>query len=173
MFLQGRRALVTGSTSGIGLAIARALAAEGAKVVLNGFGAPEDIDQLCGELGATFAAGDLCSTAGDLLRWQRALWSGRVLTQSSLSSMTRAEIQVDGSSSYGLGLRLGKHQGHTAYFHGGRVYGYTSQLCRYPDDDLTIAVLTNTETKLARDLQLAIAGSLLGLDAIGLELPLD
>jgi 3-hydroxybutyrate dehydrogenase len=36
---------VTGSTSGIGLAIARALAAEGANVMLNGFGKPEDIER--------------------------------------------------------------------------------------------------------------------------------
>jgi 3-hydroxybutyrate dehydrogenase len=36
--LQGRTALVTGSTSGIGLGIAKALAAQGANVMLNGFG---------------------------------------------------------------------------------------------------------------------------------------
>ena len=36
--LKGKTALITGSTSGIGLGIAKALAAQGAKVVLNGFG---------------------------------------------------------------------------------------------------------------------------------------
>jgi 3-hydroxybutyrate dehydrogenase len=41
--LEGRVSLVTGSTSGIGLGIARALAAAGSVVVLNGFGRPEDI----------------------------------------------------------------------------------------------------------------------------------
>jgi 3-hydroxybutyrate dehydrogenase len=43
-FLTGKVALVTGSTSGIGLGIARALAAAGAGIVLNGFGKPEEID---------------------------------------------------------------------------------------------------------------------------------
>jgi 3-hydroxybutyrate dehydrogenase len=41
--LEGKVSLVTGSTSGIGLGIARALAAAGSAVVLNGFGRPEDV----------------------------------------------------------------------------------------------------------------------------------
>jgi 3-hydroxybutyrate dehydrogenase len=44
MNLKGRVAAVTGSTSGIGLGIAHALARAGADVALNGFGKPEEID---------------------------------------------------------------------------------------------------------------------------------
>jgi 3-hydroxybutyrate dehydrogenase len=43
-FLKGRTALVTGSTSGIGLAIAQALSAAGARVAINGLGTPEQIE---------------------------------------------------------------------------------------------------------------------------------
>ncbi len=42
--LAGKVALITGSTSGIGLGIARALAAAGSEIVLNGFGAAAEID---------------------------------------------------------------------------------------------------------------------------------
>jgi 3-hydroxybutyrate dehydrogenase len=43
--LKGKTAIVTGSTSGIGLAIARAMAKEGANVVINGFGAKDAIEK--------------------------------------------------------------------------------------------------------------------------------
>lgn len=46
MFLKGKTALVTGSTSGIGLAVATAFAAEGANVMLNGFGDAAEIDEV-------------------------------------------------------------------------------------------------------------------------------
>ncbi len=64
MFLNGKRALVTGSTSGIGLAIARALRAEGAEVVLSGFGDAATIATLCAELSAVHVPGDLSKRAG-------------------------------------------------------------------------------------------------------------
>ena len=47
-----RVAIVTGSTSGIGLGVAKALAAEGCSVVINGFGEPAQIEQAKREVGA-------------------------------------------------------------------------------------------------------------------------
>jgi len=63
MFLKGKVALVTGSTSGIGLAIAKALAAEGARLMINGFGDAADIARECEELGAIHDGADMSKPA--------------------------------------------------------------------------------------------------------------
>lgn len=52
--LGGKRAMVTGSTSGIGLGIARALAEAGADVTLNGFGDPKEIASLRTRVAADY-----------------------------------------------------------------------------------------------------------------------
>ena len=70
MILEGKVALVTGSTSGIGLAIAKALAAEGAKLMINGFGDPAEIERECKELGAIHDGADM-SKASEIERMMR------------------------------------------------------------------------------------------------------
>ncbi|MGZ8288590.1 MAG: 3-hydroxybutyrate dehydrogenase [Telluria sp.] len=52
--LSGKTALVTGSTSGIGLGIARSLAQQGANIVFNGFGDAQQIEKLYTEVGQEF-----------------------------------------------------------------------------------------------------------------------
>ena len=52
--LSGKTALVTGSTSGIGLGIARSLAEQGANIVFNGFGDAQQIEKLYTDVGSEF-----------------------------------------------------------------------------------------------------------------------
>ena len=52
--LAGKVSLITGSTSGIGLGIARALAAAGSEIVLNGFGKPEEVANVQSKIASDF-----------------------------------------------------------------------------------------------------------------------
>ena len=64
--LAGHGALITGSTSGIGLGIARAFAAAGAKVMLNGFGSAAEITAARAEIGAVMGVAAAPYSAADM-----------------------------------------------------------------------------------------------------------
>jgi len=65
--LQGKRALITGSTSGIGLGMAHKLASQGCSIVLNGFGEAQAIERLRAELASEYKV-DVQFEGGDLTR---------------------------------------------------------------------------------------------------------
>lgn len=90
-------------------------------------------------------AGALCSTAFDLLAWQAALTQGTVISADSYEAMTTA-VLLDGSPlPYGFGVQVRPRlEGRLTVFHGGGATGFSTRLDYYPDEDLTIAVLSNT-----------------------------
>lgn len=92
------------------------------------------------------AAGALCSTVLDLLSWSTALRSGRLISTASYEQMVTPAVLNDGREvPYGFGLRpLTRLEGHRSVSHSGGVNGYTSQLDYYPDADLDIVVISNT-----------------------------
>lgn len=91
-----------------------------------------------------FAAGAICATATDLLKWEAALDTGRVLTRSSLELMRTSTTLADGTKiDYGLGTRLGSLAGHRMLGHTGSGGGFRNVFESFPDDHLTIVILEN------------------------------
>jgi D-alanyl-D-alanine carboxypeptidase len=92
------------------------------------------------------AAGAVCATASDLLKWQASLDAGRVLRPASLTLMRTPTTLADGTTiPYGLGTRLGSLDRHRMLGHTGSGGGFRSVLESFPDDHLTIVVLMNSE----------------------------
>jgi CubicO group peptidase (beta-lactamase class C family) len=93
-----------------------------------------------------FAAGGLCSTVLDLVRWEKALEDGRVVSPAMLRAMRTPARLPDGLEvDYGFGTRLGVTGRHRKLGHTGGGQSNKAVLARYPDDDVTVVVLLNTE----------------------------
>ena len=103
------------------------------------------------------AAGAMRSSAGDLVRWNSALFGGKVLERTSFEAMITPGRLSNGELSstampknggaemgeYGYALGIGKVEGHTRIGHGGGIYGFNTSLQEFPDDHVTIAVIAN------------------------------
>ena len=91
-------------------------------------------------------AGAVVSDVPDLQKWNSALDGGRLLSRRSLAEMLAPgpAASTPGGAGYGMGIRSGRMpNGHRFIWHGGDTIGSASQDARFPDDNLSIIVLTN------------------------------
>ncbi|MDH7975275.1 serine hydrolase domain-containing protein [Sphingomonas sp. AR_OL41] len=90
------------------------------------------------DMSLPYAAGALYSTVDDLATWVTALHGGKVIGAAALKAMF-----TDWGDGYGFGEFIGKNLGSTRYAHSGGINGFFSELDYFPDEHLTVAVLTN------------------------------
>jgi len=117
------------------------------------------------DMSQPFAAGALVSTVDDLLTWDSALTSGRILRPESLARMMASFRLSDGTTSnYGYGWALADYAGHAIAEHSGGINGFRCHVVRIADARVYVAVLSNDGTSSRRTPRLArkIASLLVG-----------
>ncbi|HET9425108.1 MAG TPA: serine hydrolase domain-containing protein, partial [Gemmatimonadaceae bacterium] len=97
-----------------------------------------------------FAAGSLCSTAGDMVTWLKALHGGKVLSPKSYAEMITPARLNDGTPlGYGMGIGVGKDSRGLEYIgHGGSIAGFNAEATWYPASKMAVVVLVNSTGNL-------------------------
>jgi hypothetical protein len=97
-----------------------------------------------------FSAGSLCSTAGDMVTWLKALHGGKVLSPKSYAEMIKPSSLNDGTPlRYGMGIGVGKDiRGLNFIGHGGSIAGFVAEANWYPDAQMAVVVLMNANSNL-------------------------
>jgi CubicO group peptidase (beta-lactamase class C family) len=91
-----------------------------------------------------YAAGSLMMTVGDLHRWTRALFGGKVVSPASLKRMTTPYVLKNGEpTNYGYGLGIANLRGRRAVRHGGGIFGFSTDALYLPEQDVFVAVFSN------------------------------
>jgi CubicO group peptidase (beta-lactamase class C family) len=95
------------------------------------------------------ADGTLYFNVLDLNKWDDALYGTQLLNQSSLDRIWTVYPLNDGKpnpAGYGFGWMIGEQNDHKRIEHGGGWQGFTARISRYPEDSLTVVVLTNLDS---------------------------
>lgn len=92
------------------------------------------------DMSLPYAAGALYSTTQDLLRWQRALYGGKLLSPRSLKTMTTAYKDENA-----LGLEVMDRAGVREISHTGHIQGFRSFIGRYPATGVDVIILGNLD----------------------------
>jgi CubicO group peptidase (beta-lactamase class C family) len=103
-----------------------------------GIRAGEILNVPCIDISVFYSFGGLYSTVEDLLRWERGLFQGRLLSAGSLEKMT-----TPAKNGYAFGLYVGEKFGARIMEHTGSMWGFASRLAYYPEDAITVVALSN------------------------------
>lgn len=113
-----------------------------------------------------------CSTVGDLLQLWRAIKDKNLVRPATFQQMTTAEGAAqhmsaqDPKAQYGFAMILNHEEDHRRIGQHGSLMGYSGSLYDFPEDNLTIIVLTNTEDQNAYAITRALGRAILGLPAL-------
>ena len=91
----------------------------------------------------SFAAGAIYATAGDLYKWSRALYTEKVVKQSSLK-----QAYTPVKEKYGYGWIMDTIKGKNVIMHNGGIFGFVSDMMRVPADSACIILLSNKPENL-------------------------
>lgn len=93
---------------------------------------------------AVLGDGGIYSSVEDLRLWDRALSAGKVLPpELQKEAWTSATLNDGSKTNYGYGWYLDPYEGMARQYHGGSTMGFRNVLMRFPDQHLTIIILTN------------------------------
>lgn len=108
------------------------------------------------QTSAVLGDGGIYSSLDDLYKWDQALNTDELVGDSLMTL-----IFTPGLSGYGFGWRIDTHQGHRRYGHTGSTRGFRTVIHRYPDDGVTVIVLTNRNGPAVAELAERVAASYL------------
>jgi len=96
----------------------------------------------------SYAAGWMHSTAADLFLWDKELYTDRLIQQKSHDEMFTAQSSIpEMGAHYGYGIEVGEWEQHRLLKHGGQELGFVSLFERFPDDRVTIILLSNDQSQ--------------------------
>ena len=108
-----------------------------------------------------FSAGGLYSATEDLARWEQGLFGGKVLSPASFQKMTTPFIH-----NYAFGLAVLTLSGHRVIEHTGGIEGFNTALAYYPEDKLTVVVLSNLSGQAPLDIANKLAAVVHGEEVV-------
>ena len=112
------------------------------------------------DTGEFYASGGILTTASDMLRWNRALVSGKLLQKKTWELSFQPITLLSGlTAPYGFGLYVDELRGSVVLRHGGAVPGFISETFYFPKEDIYIVILINSESAVIPQVLARIAAS--------------